>query len=92
MKRSWVLADGDIKARRASSSSSSPTAAVARAMPAAIKCQSRQSIISSLSPEDEHIIQDCIQKMQIVNQQTEDLNPQVYFFTEKIRWGLGRGK
>ena len=72
MKRSWVLADGEVKSKKSSpaspSSSSSMVSSTTPAMP---------TMPPSLSAADETKIRDCIEKMQMVKQQTEDLNPQV---------------
>ena len=85
MKRSWVLADGEVKSKKAG--------AGAPVSPSSSMVSSTTSIISSsLSTEDETKIRDCIEKMQMVKQQTEDLNPQVrlnfascfFFFSLKI--------
>ena len=73
MKRSWVLADGEVKSKKAST-----PGGAAPVSPSSSMVSSTTSIISSsLSTEDETKIRDCIGKMQMVKQQTEDLNPQV---------------
>ena len=88
MKRSWVLADGEVKSKKATSGAAAPVS------PSSSMVSSTTSVISSsLSAEDETKIRDCIGKMQMVKQQTEDLNPQVrlnflqivsFFHTENL--------
>ena len=45
---------------------------------------SSTKMCSILSPEDEGKIRDCIDKIQLIKQQTEDLNPQVKFTNTQI--------
>lgn len=77
MKRSWVLADGERKKVPPTTSrqqSCSP-------MSSPVKAQADTGLSSDgflqLSKEDIHTIQDCVDKMQMINHQTEDLNPQI---------------
>lgn len=74
MKRSWVLADGESnkakKASPASPNSSAVTSTTSLMPPLTPMC-------SALTARDQNKIRDCIDKMQMIKQQTEDLNPRV---------------
>ena len=79
MKRSWVLADGEVKSKKSSNPALSPSSSLVSST-----TSSMPSFFSSLSTEDENKIRDCIDKMQMVKQQTEDLNPQVFDLLQKV--------
>ena len=84
MKRSWVLADGEVKSKKVAGgcvSSSNKVTSTTNPLSAANMPSSSSSatntMCSILSPQDEGKIRNCIEKMQLIKQQTEDLNPQV---------------
>ena len=86
MKRSWVLADGEVKSKKVASSSVggcvpssnkvTSTTNLSAIMPSS-SSSNTNIMCSILSPQDEGKIRNCIEKMQLIKQQTEDLNPQV---------------
>ena len=86
MKRSWVLADGEVKTKKVATSAggcvpssnnvTSTTNPSSANMPSS-SSSNTNTMCSILSPQDEGKIRNCIEKMQLIKQQTEDLNPQV---------------
>ena len=86
MKRSWVLADGEVKTKKVATSAGgcvpSSNKVTSTTNPSSANMPSSSSSITNtmcsiLSPQDEGKIRNCIEKMQLIKQQTEDLNPQV---------------
>ena len=83
MKRSWVLADGEVKSKKVASGGCVPSSnkVTSTTNPSAMPSSSSSNtniMCSILSPQDEGKIRKCIEKMQLIKQQTEDLNPQVW--------------
>ena len=84
MKRSWVLADGEVKSKKVAGGcvpssnkvTSTTNLSLAANMPSS-SSSNTNTMCSILSPQDEGKIRNCIEKMQLIKQQTEDLNPQV---------------
>jgi len=91
MKRSWVLADGEVKSKKVASGGCVPSSnkVTSTTNPSAMPSSSSSNtniMCSILSPQDEGKIRKCIEKMQLIKQQTEDLNPQVmHEFTELVK-------
>ena len=92
MKRSWVLADGDPTKNKnktgstpnaslspnSLSTNSSTVSSTTSLMPSSSQLtSSNASVCSLLSTKDEDKIRHCIEEMEMIKQQTEDLNPQV---------------
>ncbi len=92
MKRSWVLADSEIKAKKAAKAANNQTGNGSNSSNNSKPCSSTNPASniptgsggylkpragSLLRPEDQLVIDDSVQKMQMVKHQTEDLNPQV---------------
>merc|ERR1712012_1543480 len=94
MKRSWVLADGEVKSKKAAPTSPNMVSSTTSSMPST-SASSSTSMCSFLSHEDEGKIRDCINKMQLIRQQTEDLNPLVMEefskLVQKRHYQLSRG-
>ena len=78
MKRSWVLADGESNKCK-KNMSNVPTSPNLVTSTTSMMPNSSSTMCSVLSSKDESKIRDCIQKMEMIKQQTEDLNPQVSF-------------
>ena len=75
MKRSWVLADGESNKGKNNKANNNaiPTSPLVSSTTNSIMPSSS----SSLSAQDEYKIRETIEKMEMIKQQTEDLNPQV---------------
>ena len=74
--KTHFLADGEVKSKKAAPTSPNMVSSTTSSMPST-SASSSTSMCSFLSHEDEGKIRDCINKMQLIRQQTEDLNPLV---------------
>ena len=93
MRRSWVLADGERK-RLTALKSSNKTSLAMNSMSAMNSTFAGENYSGQMSPssmdmsgmlltmdkDESDQIQDCLDKMTMIRNQTEDMNPEVNFF------------